>query len=441
MKIHTYIIALLVILPSCRPSEWENAETYPDIFPDYTEVTVPESLAPLKFRMADGSRFTESRQREGNTIYISVKSWKKGEKTGTAYKPFPVYVSHDPIDPYIAYRLIEPGYESWSKMGIYQRELSSWKESPIVTNDANNGGCVNCHSFSGGSPERFIFHARGTGGGTIFIDGDSVKLQNLTQTGPKMQGVYPSWHPGGRYIAFSSNSTQQSFTLSSSQPVEVYDHHSDIILYDTQDGSVSAPEQLCGDEGMETFPHWAPDGRTLYYCYADSTADVALNRGKIHYALKAIDFEDGKFIGEPRTIWQSDSLSASFPRVNGGKLMFTASAWATFPIWHKEADLWMLDLATGEAGKAEHLNSDDTESYHSWSSEGRWVLFSSRRLDGRYTRLYIAHYDEDGNFAKPFLLPQKNPDLNTLRLKSYNVPEFVSGKVENKTKQVRRLFR
>ena len=57
-------------------------------------------------------------------------------------------------------------------------------------------------------------------------------------------------------------------------------------------------------------------------------------------------------------------------------------------------------------------------------------MFSSRRLDGRYTRLFIAYLDKDGKPYKPFLLPQKDPRQNTLRLKSYNIPEFVDGKVD-----------
>lgn len=440
MKKHTYIIVLIMALTSCSHISWTESENCPQIFPDYVGVTVPKDMAPLNFRMADGTRFTRKSELRGDTLFISVSSYDRKAGTGTHYKEFPIYLSDDAIDPYIAYRLIEPGYESWNNMGIYQRELSSFRETAIVTNEANGHGCVNCHSFNSGDPDKFIFHARGAGGGTVFVDGDSIRLQNLAATGPKKQGVYPSWHPGGRWIAFSSNSTQQSFTLNSTQPVEVYDHSSDIILVDSESGEVRTPSQLSGTPQMETFPSWSPDGRTLYYCCADSTADVALNRGAIHYALMAIDFNDGEFTGEPRTIWQSDSLSASFPRVNGDKLLFTVSAFATFPIWHKEADLWMLDLTTGEAGIAGNINSDDTESYHSWSSNGRWLLFSSRRLDGRYTRLYIAHYDGEGHFDKPFLLPQKNPDFNTLRLKSYNVPEFVSGKVGDRTKQIGRLF-
>lgn len=432
MKFH--IIPIIILAVGCSTSPANTSDQYPEIFPDYVGVTVPEDIAPLRFELKSGEKFKASIRKDGDTEWVTVRTRK------TAYREFPIYRSKDEIDPYIVYRLIEPGYESWHDMGLYQRELSNFSETPVVTNRANNGGCVNCHTFDAGSPDRFIFHARGAGGGTVFVEGGEVRIQNLATTGPNKQGVYPSWHPEGRYIAFSSNQTEQCFSLTGTQPIEVYDNKSDIILYDTQTREVITSPAITDTPEMETFPEWSPDGKTLYFCCADSIPDVARNRGQIHYSIKAIDFSDGEFADTTRTIWQSDSLSASFPRVSGGKMMFTAAAYATFPIWHREADLWLLDLATGEAGSIDILNSEDTESFHSWSSNGRWVVFSSRRIDGRYTRLYIAHCNADGSFDKPFLLPQRRPSHNQLRLKSYNVPVFVKGKVSDHVKSISSLF-
>ena len=75
-------------------------------------------------------------------------------------------------------------------------------------------------------------------------------------------------------------------------------------------------------------------------------------------------------------------------------------------------------------------NSDQVESYHSWSHDGRWMVFSSRRLDGLYTRPYIVYVDKQGNVSKPFLLPQKDPKRFYADLMfSYNIPEFITGAV------------
>ena len=432
------LTCLAAALCACTPKEFAEEASYPPIFPDYTEVTVPEGIAPLAFRMADGRKFRAEQRRSGDTLWTTVRAWRRGERRGTRYAPFPIYVSHDPVDPYIAYRLIEPGYESWHNMGIYQRELASYDETPVVTNRANNLGCVNCHTFQGGSPERMLFHARGRGGGTVFADGGRVSVLNLSEVGPHRQGTYPAWHPGGRYVVFSSNTTRQCFTIRHEQPIEVYDTDSDLIVYDAATDSVRLLVET--EASLETFPAWSPDGSTLYWCEAADPGQIPASRGKVHYRLMAAPFADGALAGEPQEIWGSDSLSVSFPRVSGKWMLLTVARFGTFPIWHPEADLWLLDLETGLARPAEALNSDRTESYHSWSSSGRWVVFSSRRLDGRYTRLYLSHFDGEGHFSKPFLLPQEDPDHNQLRLKSYNIPEFIAGPVPDRQEAIAGLF-
>lgn len=115
--------------------------------------------------------------------------------------------------------------------------------------------------------------------------------------------------------------------------------------------------------------------------------------------------------------------------------MFTLSDYGNFSIWHKEADLWLLDLANGDLRKLSEVNSDDTESFHNWSSNSRWFVFSSRRGDGLYTRLYLACMDEEGKISKPFLLPQEDPETYYDRsVYSYNVPDFVNTPIQLDTK-------
>lgn len=430
MKRALTLLAALALLPAC--AHMEESQEYPEIFPDYVGVTVPQGIAPLRFSMKDGGNCRV------NTVVAGDTTWYKVSAAGVSYKAFPVITSHDGIDPYIAYRLIEPGYESWHTISICQRELASFKESEIVTNAANNQGCINCHNFPGGDPSRMVFHARGKGGGTVIIDGDSVRLLNIATVGPQKQGTYPAWHPGGRYVAFSSNVTKQSFAVDGRQPVEVYDTSSDMIVLDLQTDSVITCPCLCTEDELETFPCWSDDGSVLYFCSARNAGPAPED---LHYRLMSMGFENGEFVGEPQEVWADEASSVSFPRVKDGKLIFTRSSYGTFPIWHSEADLWMLDITDGSLRELTELNSPDTESYHSWSSNGRWVVFSSRRDDGRYTRLYFAHYNpETGMFDKPFMLPQRNASHNSLRLKSYNIPEFVLGPMPGRQKEVSELF-
>jgi len=139
----------------------------------------------------------------------------------------------------------------------------------------------------------------------------------------------------------------------------------------------------------------------------------------------------------------AQDLSATLPRVSpdGRWLAFTMGKYGVFHIWHHDGDLWILDLQTGTARPLDELNSADTESYHSWSSNGRWMVFSSRRHDGEYTRPFFAHIDKDGHWSKPFELPSSDPDFHLQFLKCYNVPEFMSGPVTIKPREFAKVLK
>ena len=456
-----------------KEAEFEISD-YPPIFPDYVDVTVPCNIAPLNFSLPDAKqisvvvsvegkelaqlrgkscvRFPEAAWRawlsayRGMTLDVSVSAWSEAYPEGVRYQDFSIHLSNDSIDPWIAYRLIEPGYELWNRMGIYQRDLTSFEEKAIVTNRQNHDGCVNCHSFCDYSPENLMFHARGMNGTTVLVrDGKPSRL-DLTKMDPHQSGTYPMWHPSGRYILFSSNDTHQSFYHFGNMPVEVYDLSSDLMIYDVAHDRVLTDPRFSGNENMETFPAFSPDGEEVYFCTA-KTKKMPMEYKSLKYALCRVGFdvETGE-LGERIDTLYNPSIkegSASFPRVSpdGKYLLYTESSCATFPIWHKEADLKMIRLKDQVEVNTERINSDDTESYHAWSSNGRWIIFSSRRLDGRYTRLFIASVDADGCFGKPFLLPQKDPSYNTLRMKSYNIPEFIRGEVKLDKEEITSLFK
>mgnify|MGYP001516765639 FL=1 len=73
----------------------------------------------------------------------------------------------------------------------------------------------------------------------------------------------------------------------------------------------------------------------------------------VKYSLCSIAFhpEDGTFGDRIDTLISARTLdkSISFPKpsFDGKYLMFTLSDYGNFSIWHKEADLWLLDLKTG----------------------------------------------------------------------------------------------
>lgn len=119
--------------------------------------------------------------------------------------------------------------------------------------------------------------------------------------------------------------------------------------------------------------------------------------------------------------------------------MYTQTDYGYFSIWHPEADLWLLDLQTGETRPLDEVNSPRSESYHNWTPNSRWFLFTSRRDDGLYTRIYFSSIDRNGKATKPFLLPQRNPkEYYRLSLYSYNTPDFSSRPIDAHARELGR---
>lgn len=463
------LVLCLAVMTACSdtkvPAKYTDVETAVDIYPAYGDVTVPYNIAPLNFRIEEAgdeyvTRIFGSKKGEiiisGNLVKIGMKEWKQMMETnksghysveiyikrGESWYKYPIItnqISPDPIDEYISYRLIEPSYVSFETLSINQRNLTNFEETEIYNSRAlsnsGKGHCINCHAYQNYRTDNMQFHARQSHGGTmVVVDGKPQKV-NLKTPEIISGGVYPSWHPTEKLIAYSVNTTGQVFHSRDPQKVEVQDRESDIILYDIAGNTVSTV--VNDPEALETFPSWSPDGKMLYFVSAhfqqksdDLFQDMSQDYDKIKYSILRIPFDPKtKRFGQQDTVFNAAALgkSATLPRISpdGRYLLFTLGDFGNFHIWHKSSDLHIIDLQTGAERKLENVNSPDVESYHTWSSTGRWIIFSSRRDDGSYTRPYIAYFGKDGKASEPFILPQENPDYYGQLYKSYNIPEFM----------------
>ena len=470
-----YMLLLSVVVAACSPKPVNvvDVDTYPAIYPDYIGVTVPSTIAPLNFVMedsdvsyvdvvaqgVDGSEIHAN----GHVVQFDIDEWHAmlGANAGESievtvsakhaggwrrYKPFAILVSKDTLDAYgLTYRRIAPGYEVYGQMGIYQRDLSSFDEEAVFDNSEASGACVNCHTGNRTGADAFVFHVRGDNGGTLLNRNGDIKMLNTKTEHTIGSLVYPYWHPDGRYIAFSTNVTRQAFHQVSDLRLEVFDNESDVVVFDTEKCSLVISPLLNGTkERLETFPVYSHDGAYLYFCSA-LPKSIPAELDKVRYELFKIGFNanDGSYGEAVDTVLSlaREGLSIVHPRpsYDGRYLMFTTCDYGTFPIWHKEADLWILDLSNGETRRLDEVNSDDSDSYHNWSRDSHWFVFTSRREDGLYTRLYLANIDSEGNVSKPFLLPQKSPrDYYDNLLYSYNTPDFVADKIQFNAKDVAR---
>ena len=95
-----------------------------------------------------------------------------------------------------------------------------------------------------------------------------------------------------------------------------------------------------------------------------------------------------------------------------------------------------MNLETGEYHKMD-INSPQTDSYHCFSSTGHWFVFSSKRLDGLFTRPFFSYLDDSGKASKPFVLPQENPGFYDTFIRNYNIPELITGEVTVSPQSIR----
>ncbi len=442
----------------------------PGIFPDYSQITIPSNIAPMNFVIRESGQryYVKIYSHEGDTLRIDKKNpkiiiasgkWKRLLKKNKGndlyidiyvrkqngkwikYNTIVNHIAHENVDSYLVYRLINPGYILWNKMGIYSRNVENFKETPILANEMANRNCVNCHSFCQNNANDMMFHIRGDLGGTILYKDGIIKKINTATNYTMSAGVYPAWHPNGKMIAFSVNKIRQKFNTDGKEPIEVYDGFSDIILYDIEANRVTTSPKV-STKNRETMPTWSPDGKYLYFCSAPEMTEKE-RHSEIFYDLMRIsyDYETGTW-GDIDTLLTTSETkkSIAWPKVSpdGKYLLFCLANHGYFTIHYHSSDLYLMDL---ESGKYEHLtiNSESVESYHSWSKNSRWFVFSSKKENGLCSRPYFCHIDKNGKVSKPFILPQKDPEFYHTYLKNYNIPEMVSNKITINKNQLFRV--
>ena len=412
---------------------------------------------------------------------LSVTVYTKTNGKWQAYKPFTINVAEEDIDPYISYRVLPPTFVGYDELSIRQRNLTNFDETIIYNNrqisTGLEGQCINCHSYQNYGTSNMMFHMRMQNPGTMIVSDGELIFVNLKTDDMISAAAYNNWHPYLPIIAFSTDHTMQSFHTREVTKVEVMESASDIIIYDVKKNRVQTV--LNDSLEFELFPSWSPDGKWLYYCSAhyeykgkyEDTDELLAQYKTLQYNLYRISFdEETMTFGEPELIYDavSKNRSAVQPRVSqdGRYVLFAEGPWGLFHIWHTSADIKILDLnsidhspltidhlatpdtcqnnvqyssqssgAGGTMVNVQCLNSPLPESYPSFSSNDRWIMFESRRDDGNYTRTYFAYFDKEGKVHKPFEVPAEDPEYFRLLLRSWSRPEFMKEPVRISPRQ------
>ncbi|HNS19681.1 MAG TPA: hypothetical protein PKH24_04240 [Sedimentisphaerales bacterium] len=506
------------------------------IEPDYGGVVIPPNIAPLNFLVREsGSRYrVRIASQQGDPIRIDSRSakiaipersWRRllsenrGQElafevqvqTADGWRQFDVFrttVASEDIDDYLVYRRIHPAHSAWRDMGIYQRDLRTFEESTILTNDYFRGGCVNCHTFCNNRTDTMLVSTRSGAYGNAAV----ILKDGLTEKVGSTFG-YASWHPNGKVLAYTSMKVAMFLHAAGEEVRDVIDLNSLLAYYDAGSRKIKTAPDLAKKDRLETYPTWSPDGRFLYFCSAPLTWTsrnaIPEKYSEIRYDLMRIPYDPNTDTwGQAETVLAAQEMGRSIllPRISpdGRWLLLSLCDYGCFPVYRKSSDLYLIDLeAPGtrdasekgrsglyssteslgsislkngrdatlgarpgfEAEKSNQeifppqsrsdlpfsecryearrleINSDQSESWHSWSSNSRWIAFSSKRGNGTFTRTYFSYVDPNGVAHKPFVLPQKDPTHYDSCLWTYSVPELVTEPVRVTKESLGRVVR
>ena len=455
-------------------SECSQVAREPNISPDYCGIVIPRNIAPLNFRIleaghpycvkihSDSGPAIEIASKTGR-IRIPLRKWRalldanKGrelfvdvyvrnaERKWLQFQRITNTIAKEDIDRTLVYRFMKPIYNKWNDMGIYQRDLTGFDVSLVMHGRSFGQGCLNCHSFVGNAPDTLTIGLRSP------VYGSSTLLAhngNVDKIGAKWG--YTAWHPSGRLAVYSINKVRQFFHTGGMEVRDVVDLDSALLCYHCDSRKVTSPEQLSDKNRLETYPTWSADGRYLYFCsgpllWQDRDTVPPKDYDKLRYDLRRIayDIETDQW-GQAETVLSADEtgLSILLPRISpdGRFLLFCMCRYGCFPVYQPSSDLYMMDLATGQYRKLA-ANSPYSESWHSWSSNSRWIAFSSKRQGGSLTRTYLSYVDETGQVHKPFVVPQKDPAYYDSLIETFSVPELVTGCVKVRRSKLARAAR
>lgn len=210
-----------------------------------------------------------------------------------------------------------------------------------------------------------------------------------------------------------------------------------LVVYDRDTKTFAALPGADDPQYVQSNAVWSPDGKEIVFARSKAyraqhleqqnsalvdekdVPEFTVEKKPFRYDLYRIPFNDGKGgTPEPLEGASNNGMSNFFPKYSpDGKWIVFCKA-KSYMLLQPDSELYIIPAAGGAARRLRY-NTARMNSWHSWSSNSRWLVFSSK-VNTPYTQLFLTHIDEDGNDSPPVLLERfTSPD------RAANIPEFV----------------
>ena len=410
----------------------------------------------------------------------SAKSWTPGEQIWTAIKANSVAqaaevtiigfdsrypdrplsrgqmtltTSADPVDGMIFYRDV-PLMPGKNDEGVIKPlvpkalPLIEWRlkdisraDSRVVLTDLPT--CANCHSFSADGKTLGMDIDGPTGDKGAYAVADIEPQMSITSDdvitwnefpdkpeGHKTIGFGSQVSPDGQYAMTTVNESLYVVNFTNYKYLQVfYPTRGILAYYSRQTGEMKALSGADDPDYVHCGPAWTPDGETVVFARAaacdpdvEQMATFANDpiELQIQYDLYRIPFDGGQG-GEPVRIEgaSANGMSNTFPKVSPDGKWIVFVKCRNGQLMRPDGELWIVPVAGGEARRMRCSHPGSMNSWHSFSPNGRWMVFSSK-VNTPYTQMFLTHIDEDGNDSPPILIPNA-----TAANRAVNLPEFV----------------
>jgi len=309
--------------------------------------------------------------------------------------------------------------------------------------------CGNCHSFSDDGSTLGLDVDYGNDKGAYAVmpvqkhmvmdDARIITWSDYKRSDDELTfGLLSRVSPTGRYVI----STVKDRSVFVALPDIMYSQlffpiKGILVVYDREKKTFTALPGADDPRYVQTNAVWSPDGRYIVFARAKAyhaehleqknsvlvdTKDVpefTVEKKPFRYDLYRIPFNDGKGgTPEPLQGASDDGMSNFFPKYSpDGKWIIFCKA-RSYMLLQPDSELWIMPATGGVARRLRH-NTARMNSWHSWSSNSRWLVFSSK-VNTPYTQLFLTHIDENGNDSPPVLL-----ERFTSADRAANIPEFV----------------